>query len=312
MMNSIAIEYLTKGIGSQTSLQLDNIFLQYSHNLELISKSNNLEVYKAKLKIELLELCKMKIPTTDNDDDKTLYASMYLQALLFDFKLFIKFNFDDAYDCLVNIMNDISKNEALREINQYKINFNFWGFFRFTRDNCIIIYPLRESLSYDVDFLSIDSNKFKCKDAILLYFKRLIEQIERNKLESKKIGELLILEGTDEQDQEISHNKKKPRFSPNFTPDFIRRCIKIRTKDKCTSTEIIRKVSYDLMHNENYKRCCKSTLIKWIKINKYWHPAFRKKTAHGVISIIEKTDIRPWFEELSKIEGKYKTMLKDC
>jgi hypothetical protein len=99
-----------------------------------------------------------------------------------------------------------------------------------------------------------------------------------------------------------------PRYSPNFTPEIIRKCIEIREKNNFSSKQIIKKLSDFLMNEKKCKKCEYNTIRKWFHINGAWYPKFKGRSEFEIVSIVEEEDIKPWFNILKENQIKYESI----
>ena len=100
----------------------------------------------------------------------------------------------------------------------------------------------------------------------------------------------------------------KPRYSPNFTPELIGKCIEIRNSHNLTSKQIFKKVSEYYIEEKNCKRCSYETIRQWFLINGSWFPKFKGLSEFEIVSMIEEEDIKPWFYNLKKDQVKYESI----
>jgi hypothetical protein len=102
--------------------------------------------------------------------------------------------------------------------------------------------------------------------------------------------------------------QSKPRYSPNFTPELIRKCIEIRESNNYSSKTILKKLSGYYMSEKKCKKCEYNTIRKWFVINGYWYPKFKGHSEFEIVQIIEEEDIKLWFQKLMKEQVKYESI----
>lgn len=113
-----------------------------------------------------------------------------------------------------------------------------------------------------------------------------------------------VLRGKEEEEEELK-KKSKPRYSPNFTPELIRKCIEIRENNNFSPKEIIEELSSYYIEEKECRKCSYETIRSWLRINKSWYPKFEKLSEFEIVSLIEEEDIKPWFNNLKKDQVKY-------
>jgi len=105
--------------------------------------------------------------------------------------------------------------------------------------------------------------------------------------------------------EQPSTKPPKPRWSPNFTPELIRKCIEIRESNRFTSKKILEKLSEFYIEEKKCKKCSYETIRQWFLINRNWYLKFKDHSEFQIVMIIKEEDIKPWFQNLKEDEVKY-------
>jgi hypothetical protein len=153
------------------------------------------------------------------------------------------------------------------------------------------------------------------------YMTKIIESVEEDVSQLNIIDEsellkknLFLQEKLQELESKIKGKTKpkpiKPKYSPNFTPDLIRKCIEIRESNNDTSTVIMDKLSTFYTEEKRCKKCSYETIRSWFRVNGKWNPKFRNLSEFQIVMIIQEEDIKPWFKNLKDDEVRYEPIFR--